>query len=383
MIGNLVRSVWTEPRAPGAPARVWRDWALVAVFVVSAVLEGLLRHDVPWRPLILLETVATAFTLLWRRTHPLAVLAVAFGAGIGMDVAAFALGTQGQLGLYTAMFMLLLPYALLRWGSGREVVIGSVIALTAFVLGIAKDGWVLADTVGGFVVLSFPAALGLSVRFWATTRVRELEQVRLRERELLARDLHDTVAHHVSAMVIRAQAGRVVAQSRPVAAVEALEIIEAEGSRTLAEMRTMVSALRDGDDADVAPLAGIGDIKQLERSAGDQPCVQVSISGVPDDVSPAVGAALYRIAQEAVTNAMRHARHAGHVVVALTGQDGRVRLTVRDDGDPVPATRPPGGYGIVGMTERAKLLGGTLEAGPGSDRGWVVEAVLPQTGSAG
>ena len=382
MIANVVGSVWTEPRAPRPPARVWRDWALVAVLAPTAVLEASLRHDVAWRPFVALEAVALAFTLLWRRTHPLAVLATAFGVTIVVDVAAYAVNGVGEVGLYTMMYLLLLPYALLRWGSGREVVAGSVVLLSAFAVGITKDGAPLAVSIPGFVVLSLPAVIGLSVRFWATSRVRELEQVRLRERELLARDLHDTVAHHVSAMVIRAQAGRVVAQSRPVAAVEALEIIEAEGSRTLAEMRTMVGALRDGDDAELAPLGGITDLQRLARSAGDQPSVQVSISGVPDDVSPSVEAALYRIAQEAVTNAMRHARHASRIAVQVAGQGSQVRLTVRDDGDPVPATRPPGGYGIVGMTERATLLGGSLEAGPDPDRGWVVEAVLPRTGSA-
>ncbi len=110
---------------------------------------------------------------------------------------------------------------------------------------IAGDSPTSAEASIGLVLLVFPAVLGASVRFWSTSRLRELDQVRLREREQLARELHDTVAHHVSAMVIRAQAGRVVAGSRPEAAVEALEIIEAEGSRTLAEMRSMVGALRE------------------------------------------------------------------------------------------------------------------------------------------
>jgi signal transduction histidine kinase len=382
VIADVVRSVWTEPRAPRPPVRVWRDWALVAVFVSIAMLEAVLRHDVTWRPFAVVQAVALAFTLPWRRTHPFAVLAGAFGVAIVTDVVTFAVDAQGQVGLYSMAFLLLLPYALFRWGSGREVVVGSVIALSAYALGIAKDHAQLADSIGGFVVMVFPAALGLSVRFWATSQQRQLEQVRLRERELLARELHDTVAHHVSAMVIRAQAGRVVAQSRPVAAVEALEIIEAEGSRTLAEMRIMVGALRDGDDAELAPLGGIADIERLARSAGDQPSVRVSIDAIPDDVSPSVEAALYRIAQEAVTNAMRHARHASQIVVRVTGQDSQVFLTVRDDGDQVSTPRGPDGYGIVGMTERAKLLGGTVEAGPGPDRGWVVEAVLPQAGSA-
>lgn len=379
---NLGRTVWSAPRAVGAPGPLWRDRVLVAALCATAVLEALLRHDTPWRGVALVHAVAMAFLLPWRRTHPLAVLTASLGASVVMGAAAAAAGVTGEVGLYTAAYVLLLPYALFRWASGRGVVIGSAIILGAFGASVALDHPQLSDVIGGFVVMVLPAVLGSEVRFWSTSRMRELDQVRSRERELLARELHDTVAHHVSAMVIRAQAGRVVAGSRPGAAVEALELIEAEGSRTLAEMRAMVGALRARDDAELAPVGGIADIERLARPVGDRPNVRVSISGVPDDVSPSVEAALYRIAQEAVTNAMRHARHAGQIVVRVTGQDGQVRLTVRDDGDQVSSTRAPDGYGIVGMTERAKLLGGTLEAGPCPDRGWAVEAVLPRAGAA-
>jgi signal transduction histidine kinase len=383
VISDVVRPLWAAPRPARAPSPARRDWVLVTAVVCTAVLEALLRHDVRWRPVALVMAVMLAFVLPWRRTRPLAALATALGVSAALGIAAWLADVPGDVGLYTAIYVLLLPYALFRWGSGREVGIGAAIILGAYLLSVAKDHSRPSDVVGGFVVLALASALGLSTRFLSTARSRELEQVRLRERELLARDLHDTVAHHVSAMVIRAQAGRVVARSRPDAAVEALEIIEAEGSRTLAEMRTMVGALRDGDDADLAPLGGLADIKRLARSAGGRLSVRVNISGVPDDVSPSVEAALYRIAQEAVTNAMRHARHAGQVFVQVTGTDDRLHLTVHDDGDLVSAARAPEGYGIVGMTERAKLLGGTLEAGPGPDRGWLVEAVLPRTGAAG
>jgi signal transduction histidine kinase len=352
------------------------------VLACTAVLEALLRHDVQWRPVAFLMAVTPAFLLPWRRRHPLTVLATCLGVSILVGLAAFAAHVPGDVGLYTSAYVLLLPYSLFRWGSGRETVLGSAITLTGYTLSIAKDHSQLSDSIGGLVVLVLPAVLGLSARFLSTARSRELDQVRLRERELLARELHDTVAHHVSAMVVRAQAGRVVAQTRPAAAVEALEIIEAEGSRTLAEMRAVVGTLRDGDDAELDPFGGITDLQRLARSADDQPGIRVDLS-VTDEVSPAVGAALYRIAQESVTNAMRHARHASQIVVQVSGHDGRVHLTVRDDGEQVSAARSGDGYGIVGMTERAKLLGGTLEAGPGRDRGWVVEAVLPRAGTPG
>ena len=382
-MGNAVRSLWTEPRAPQPPVRVWRDWALVVVFVSSAILESFLRQDVPLVPVGSVEAVVLAFTLLWRRTHPLAMVAVAFGVAIVVDIASVVGHAGGPVAFISMVYLLLLVYALFRWGSGREVVIGSVIALAGGGLGSAMDHANPGDAIFGFVILMFTAVLGASVRFWATSRLRELDQVRLREREQLARELHDTVAHHVSAMVIRAQAGRVVAESRPGAAVEALEIIEAEGSRTLAEMRTMVGALRERDDADLAPQGGVADIERLARSLGDEPRVEVHLSGDLDDLSPSVGAATYRIAQESITNAMRHARHATRIVVLVAGEQDYIRLTVRDDGDAVSTVRALDGYGVVGMTERATLLGGTLEVGPGADRGWVVDAVLPRVDSTG
>ncbi len=100
-----------------------------------------------------------------------------------------------------------------------------------------------------------------------------------------------------------------------------------------------------------------------------------------DDLRPLVEAAIYRIAQESITNAVRHARHATRINVCVAGDDECVRLMVRDDGDARSTDRSSSGFGLVGMTERAKLLGGTLEAGPGPDTGWTVNAVLPKTGT--
>ena len=218
------------------------------------------------------------------------------------------------------------------------------------------------------------------MRYRASSRLREADQIRLREREQLARELHDTVAHHVSAIAIRAQAGRTLAASRPGAAVDALEVIEEAASRTLAELRALVGALRDGDDAELAPQRGVADIERLADAAGDGPRVDVQLAGDLDDLRPLVGAAIYRIAQESITNAVRHARHATRIDVRVTGDRDCVRLTVRDDGEAGTRRRTVSGYGLVGMTERAALLGGSLEASPNAGSGWTVTAVLPRTG---
>ena len=374
---NAARSLWAEPRVPDPPTRVWRDWALVAVLVPLAVLEVILRDELVWRPVALVLGAAPVFTLLWRRTHPLVVVAVAFGAQTLADVATL-FGADESAVLYTTAYVLLLPYSLFRWGSGRDAAIGLAMILVG--LFISDTGLDLVIALGFFL---FSAALGAAIRYQASSRLREMDQVKLREREQLARELHDTVAHHVSAIAIRAQAGRTLAAADPNAAVDALEVIEEEASRTLAEMRTMVGALRQGEEPDLAPQRGVADIERLALSAGDRPRVDVELSGDLDDLPSSVEAGIYRLAQESITNAVRHARHATRVKVSVVGDDRSVRLTVSDDGDAGSLSASASwGYGIAGMTERAKLLGGTLEAGPSRDRGWTVDAVLPRNGTA-
>ncbi|MEU4389572.1 histidine kinase [Kribbella sp. NPDC023855] len=381
MLRNAVQSFLAVPRAPDPPRRVWRDWALVAVLLPTAVLEGVLREDVPWRPVALVLAVGSILALLWRRTHPLTVPAVVFGV-VTLGSVVSLISDLPPIGLNTMVAVILLPYSLVRWGSGREIGIGLLILLIALVTGSAAEYNGLGEAIAGGVFLFFPATLGHGVRYWTTSRLQEREEMRLRERELLARELHDTVAHHVSAIAIRAQAGRVVAATDPSAAVDALLVIEAEASRTLAEMRVMVGNLREDEAASMAPPQGVADLERLVRSVGDRPRVELELTGDLADLQPAVGAAVYRIAQESITNAVRHARHATRIDVRVAGEEHCVRLTVRDDGDAGASAWNSSGYGLVGMTERATLLGGSFEAGPGPDRGWTVEAVLPRSGAA-
>jgi signal transduction histidine kinase len=375
MLRNAVRSLWAEPRVPQPPRRVWRDWLLVGLLLPTAILEGIFRDHLVWRPVAILLAVGTVLALLWRRTAPFEVVAAVFGTLIVLSVVNLIAG-QESVGLNTMICVILLPYSLFRWGSGREIGIGTAFILVALVLGLAVDYTGLVNSVLGSIFLLFPATLGAAVRYRTSSRVRELDQVRLREREQLARELHDTVAHHVSAILIRAQAGRVVAASDPGAAVDALSIIEAEASRTLAEMRVMVAGLREDEAAAMAPQPGLADLEQLAH--GSRLKIEVELSGDLDDLGPSVGAALYRITQESITNAVRHGRGASRVDVRVVGEVDRVRLTIRDDGE--AGSAGPVGYGLVGMTERAALLGGSFEAGPCPDRGWTVEAVLPKAG---
>lgn len=379
MLRDDLRALWTEPRPPNPPSRVWRDWALLAASLCGVGLEATLRHDIMWPPVAVVFTIWLCLLPLWRRTRPLVMVVLGFGAMILFQVVTLVATPGDTTGLYTGMVVLVLVYALPRWGSGRQIVLGGVVILAVFGLSAVTDDLPLGDVVGGFLFLMTPAVIGASVRFLATARQRQLEQMRSAERERLARELHDTVAHHVSAMVIRAQAGRVVAATDPTAAVTALEGIEEDGARTLEDMRAIVAALRDGGaDADLAPQAGIADLERLVRTPGpgDRPQIDLRVDGELESLPPAVDAAVYRIVQESVTNARRHAVDATEVIVRVTGEPLGVRVTVRDNGARVGRGRD--GYGLAGLRERAALLGGTFQAGPDAERGWRVEAELPR-----
>jgi signal transduction histidine kinase len=142
-------------------------------------------------------------------------------------------------------------------------------------------------------------------------------------------------------------------------------------------MRIIVRVLRERQEPDLAPQRGVADIEQLAGSAGKGPRVDVELSGDLEDLRPSVAAASYRIAQESITNAVRHARHATRIDVRVAGDDDYIRLIVGDDGDANSTGRNSWGYGLVGMAERATLVGGTLQAGPGPDKGWMVNARCP------
>jgi signal transduction histidine kinase len=373
-------SVWDERRPANAPARVWRDWVLVAVLATTAVVEGIVRSDLPSPSIVaVLVALAVVPTLLWRRTRPLLMVAIGFPICLLGEVVVGA-----DLNLNTLAFLLILAYSLYRWGSGREAVLGSAVILSKISVSALLGYISVGDALAGVVVVSAAVAVGAAFRYRAGARQRELDQVKLLERERLARDLHDTVAHHVSAMAIRAQAGLATLHTQPTAAADALQVIEAEATRALAEMRTMVRALRRDEPADRTPLPSIADLQQLAVRARPGPVVNVELVGDVDALPPSVGTAVYRLAQESVTNARRHARHATRIHVFVAADDTSVHLRVSDDGDgaTVRATGGPG-YGLIGMIERADLLGGTVEAGPGPERGWTVAAVLPRVVPAG
>lgn len=381
MIRTAARALWDEPRVPAPGGRPWWDVLLVAVLLPATVAEGLLRDDVPWPAFSIAAAAVCVVALLWRRSHPLVATVVAFSAqtlaGVLPDLAGLDHGV-----LDTTSCVLLFPYSLCRWGSGRAATAGVAFVLAAHLAREPLYGETATDIVIGAGFLLLPAASGAAVRFATTSQRRRLEQVRTREREQLARELHDTVAHHVSGIVIQAQAGRAVAATDPSAAAGVLEVIEQAAVRSLAEMRTIVGLLRADDGAaERAPVGGVADLPALARDMATRHTVTLRVQ---DDLrlDPALDAAVYRLVQESLTNARRHARGADAVEISVAADGADVHVSVTDDGEPVPRSRGAG-FGVTGMAERVSLLGGTFAAGPGPHGGWAVRATLPRRPSGG
>ena len=251
MVRAVLGALWAEPRPTHPPVRMWRDRALVGLLVVWSIAEALLREDRTWWPVVLTVSIVVAGCLLWRRTHPLAAVAVGFGTLIAFDVARI-LGVDAT-GLLSIAAVLVLPYALVRWGSGREAAVGLGIILVWLAVTHVADPTAPAEVVAGFGFFLFSAALGAAIRFHANSRLREIEREKLRQRTELARELHDTVAHHVSAIAVQAQAGRALSATDPDRALATLGAIEEAASRTLEEMRAIVGVLRDRTGPDLAP----------------------------------------------------------------------------------------------------------------------------------
>ncbi|MEI2766597.1 MAG: histidine kinase [Dermatophilaceae bacterium] len=274
------------------------------------------------------------------------------------------------------MAILILLYSLVRWGSGREIAVGMPYVAAVVALGMYAAAAGPTDIIGGSLLLLLFVSFAAVFRSRADLWQRQLREIRNEERLMLARELHDTVAHHISAIAVQAQAGGVVVQAQPAQAAQALATIEAEATRALAQMRAMVRVLReDGWDA-YSPQQGVADLPTLAR-ADATPGVDVSLAGAVTGLPGPVDAAVYRIAQEALTNAARHARNATHVGIDLCRVGDDVRLRVTDDGLTQAGSGVQPGFGLTGMAERAQLLGGSLSAGPAAHGGWVVEAVLP------
>jgi signal transduction histidine kinase len=376
-VKNISKALLTTPRDPDPPERSLRDWLLVLLVTVLAVIEPFLVEG-PAEWLAVGLSMVTACLLPWRRSYPLQINIAYVVAFILIDIV-----NAGDELISMVLGGIIITYALTRWSSGREAAIGLTILLVHYTFHnvIYATGFNIEQFTFAMGFWLLPVIMGGTMRYRAEVRRRLIEKARHSERAQLARELHDTVAHNVSAIAIQAQAARVTAASQPEAVIDPLKTIEEIASQTLTEMRKIVGALRVSSEPDTAPQPRLADIERLAKHSQEGPRIDISFSGKLDSLTPSVEAGLYRIAQEAITNALRHARHASIINVQIYGEENSVSLTVTDDGNVDSASvRESRGYGLTGMKERANLLGGHLEAGPEPDTGWRVRAVIPTGG---
>jgi signal transduction histidine kinase len=230
------------------------------------------------------------------------------------------------------------------------------------------------------LLVSLAAILGLYLRSLDHHRARSVAEARRDQRLHLARDLHDFVAHDVSAMLAQAQAGQILAEQDPHRAAHAFRDIEEAGLRAMATLDRTVRMLHHTDD--VASQPTLADLPELAARFSASSAVQVELGIDPaldgERLPREMAAAAYRIVVEALTNVRRHAPAAGRVMIGVRRSRTGVEVTVTDDGRGRPSgSRRWGGLGLPGLTERIQALGGTLSAGPRSPVGWHVTAVLP------
>jgi signal transduction histidine kinase len=227
------------------------------------------------------------------------------------------------------------------------------------------------------------AAGGIYLRMVAAGRDRAVALVRAEQRAEFARDLHDFIAHHVTGIVVQAQGARFVAEQDPQRVIAALEQIERAGAETMASMRRMVGVLRNPDaapDAPLAPLAGVADLAPLLDGFNDtaRAPARLHVDGPLDGLPVEVSTSAYRVVMEGLTNTRQHAPDARSVAVFVRRTPDWLLVRVSDDGG-TPRTVPARGhgFGLIGLTERVRALGGTITAGPGIAGGWVLDAALP------
>ena len=279
---------------------------------------------------------------------------------------------------FAAVFGLamLASIALRRDSGGAAVLLAAVaaVAVAAEALRpmVGAAGYLLSACAMGFAVA---VSVGVYLRWSDWRQVTAAQAARVDERLEIARELHDMAGHHVTAMVVQAQAARHVAGSQPAAAVAALDRIETCGIETLVAMRRIVGGLRT--DAPVGPTSTWDDVDRLiaDAAAQGQP-VQALIDPEVRTAAPTLAASAHRIIAESLTNVRRHGHDVGRVDVSVIGRPDGVAVIVHDDGR-VRGASGQDGFGIVGMYERAASLGGSLSAGPAPDGGWVVHAELP------
>jgi signal transduction histidine kinase len=326
----------------------------------------------------------TALPLVTRRRYPLASFwIIAIAAARVFDEL-----PRAQLA-WTLVATVIAAYSAAAYSRYRNLALVSVVVAAMFVL--ARNGDDLPGLPTGLVTFLLISSVGLAANAIHTSRQRaqtvQREQDAAtrfavdRERARLARELHDVVGHNVSVMVIQAGAARKVMDSSPEMAREALLAVEAGGRAAMTELRQVIGLLTiDSDGADLAPQPGLDQLPELaERIRETGTPVALTVSREPDPLPAGVDLAAYRVVQEALTNAVKHAAGAA-VTVAITGTPAELRIEVTDTGGGAPAGDGTG-RGLIGLRERLEIYGGTLTAGRRPTGGYRVVAAIPLRGT--
>jgi signal transduction histidine kinase len=355
--------------------------------------------DVPI-PALLVFAVASA-ALYWRRSAPLVVL------GVAVIAWAVTLGSgYSDLGGVAIIAL----YSVGRYATdNRWAHVGVVAAIVVVVVDSLTGPLSWGEGVFGGVVMFVAWYVGRRLRLrqeraaeLLREQAAEARRIVTEERTRIARELHDVVAHRVSLMTVQAGAAKAVAAEDPEAALRAMGAVEEAGRQALAELRHLLGVLRPETDlAGLGPQPGLADLPRLvEQIRGAGVDVSLATDGVPAELPARVDLFAYRIVQEALTNVLKHAGPGAHTEVRLGTDRSGIVIEVVDDGKgseppsaaagPLrPAESPVGdrqdrrsaaGHGIVGMRERALLLGGTLDARPRPGGGFRVVAHLPTGG---
>jgi signal transduction histidine kinase len=372
--------------------------AALANAVLGVVLAGVLAREAydiaayhrSWLLDVFVALAVGAAALLRERGRARAAVA-ALAVSAAAELAAWLGHLPGQPGGAAALALLVLVGSVVRVLPVRPA---AAIAAAALAVGVSsynlpslsfQPATRLLATGWGVAV-----AAGLWLRFLDLRQRAALDAVRRGERLDLARELHDTAAHHITGIVIQAQAARIAARRDAGALDRALGGIESAGTDALAAMRQVIGLLRDtGDAAGAGDAAGLSPGPEqlsdlVERFAGRGPAVQLRLPAAPAEPAwpPEVTTTVYRVVQESLTNVARHAGGAREVTVTLAHDQRAITVEVTDDAPAASSPRFPhaGGYGLVGMRERVEALGGTLSAGPRAAAGWSVLAALPAPG---
>jgi signal transduction histidine kinase len=369
--------------------------ALLAIFLVVewATLDDAFGDPVEPRGWLIALAVVGAISLLFTRDAPFVAPLVTAGAIVVSVVIADEVQPLQDATAPFLLAVLFLPWCLGTYNERWKAIAGLVImeGLGAWV-NVQFDG-TLADFsfVGIFIAVSWTVGFVLSRRAAQTRELREraaqleLEQDEAasravaEERQRIARELHDVVAHSVSVMTVQVGAVRRLLLPEQEKERQALETVEATGREALTEMRRLVGLLREqGAMPEFSPQPGLATMSALlenMRAAGLP--VELEVEGSPRELPPGVDLAAYRVVQEALTNALKHGGTA-HAWVSVSWQEDGLELEVANDGKG-DGDGSGGGHGLAGMRERVSLYGGTVESGPRQGGGYVVRARLPVT----